>query len=475
MAVVIARSLGPEGMGRIVYLIWIAETASLVVNLGLQNSLTRYLASLIGQGRIRECRGLTAWLYVRYLLLAVAGAGVVGLGARKLAVSGASETVCFLLALCILSKGLGTIYHAYLAGSQRFEISARINMLSSAGMVAGTMIGIGVLGQAGALVGYTAGSVLPALWSFSLLRNISTAVWPDAPLRRRLWKYSLQTWLAAIVSAFVWSRMEILYIEHYWSDREVAMFAAGLTLAAMVSQVATLFSGAFLAHLSQLCGMQDRKAIQRTYATGTRLMMLLVFPISFGGAAVMPDLLPRLYGPEFVAAVPNAAVLLIASFTSFAFVGSALVYAMERSGFIAITSFLGAVTSVVACVLIVPRYGAWGAVWTRSAIQFSMIALGIWYITRRMRYSFPFGALGRTLISAVLSAATAWLVVNLCDTEIALPLAIPASVGVYALAIRTLRLVNAADVKSLQGILGRLPLGLRTPATSFLEWVAAKA
>ena len=472
--IIIARLLGPDGTGRIAYLVWIVETANLIANLGLQTSLTRYLAELSGQGKHESLQGFAVWIYTRYLLLAVMGAAAVGVIAQNLASPSQPRGIWLLLCLLFLSRGMASIYLAYLSGRQQFRLVARINVVSSVCLVTGVALGILSFGLRGALMGYLIGSVLPAACSLIMLRGVRLVSRPDRALRRRVWKYALNTWLAAVVSACVWSRMEIAFIQHYWTDHEVAMFSVGIGLAMVVSQAATLFCGAFMAHFSELCGMRDRDAIQRNYATATRLMALVVFPMSFGGAAITPVLLPLVYGAEFAPAVPNAMVLLAASAMSFTLVGSALVYAMERSRFIALGGFFGAVLSLATCVLVIPRFGAWGAVWSRSAVQCSMIALGTWYITRRMHFSFPFRALARTLLSAVLCGGAAWCLIRGWDSPAALVLGVPVSAAVYVLAVRSFRVMNSDDARSLRNVLGRIPFPVRVPMLSVLNWVDAR-
>ena len=296
---------------------------------------------------------------MRYLMMTVLGSVVLGVLFFHSSQYSGTQYLFTLLIILFFTRGLETINRADLAGRQRFDLLARINVYATVTMVAGVAVGASLYGIAGALVGYIAGSAVPAVYSFSILKGFSLRQKVQKDFLRRVWKFSFYGWLAMLVSAFVWSRMEIFFLERYWDAREVAMFTVALTFAFMIRQVAQLFSGAFVAHFSFLTGQENDELVQRQYSSATRLMAFLIIPLSFGGAAIMPALLPLLFGEEFANAIPNTVVLTATSALSFSLIGSALVYAKERSRFVALGGLVGAGLSVAAGFLIVSRFGSW--------------------------------------------------------------------------------------------------------------------
>ena len=433
--VVIARMLGPDGVGRIAYMVWLIEIANLLVCFGLPSSLTRYLAELHGQQKLGEASRFAQWVFIRYLLLTLLGSVTVGILFFSSSQYSGAESALPALMLLFLVYGLQAINQADLAGRQRFDLLARINIAATAVLVTGVIAGGYFYGVTGVLYGYLGGAVAPAVYSLSMLRGHSLRRRVDEGLRRRVWKFTFNTWLAMLVSAFVWSRMEVFFLERYWDAREVAMFTVALTFAMIVRQVATLFSGAFLAHFSHLVGHGNHELIQRQYETATRLMAFVVIPVALGGAAIMPALVPLLFGPAFTPAVPSAMVLTATSGLAVSLIGSALVYAKERSGFIALSGLGGAVLSVIAGFVIVSRFGVWGAVWSRLCIQTLMFGLGVCYITTRLRFTFPVSSVSRTFASAAVCSMVAWCVVDFIQAEfIALCIAVPSGAVAYAIA-----------------------------------------
>lgn len=471
--ITLARTLGPEGVGRLAYIVWLIEVSNLLVCLGLPNSLTRYLAELHGHHQAEEAGRFARWVYLRYLLLALVGAMAVGLFFLRSPESGGIESALPLLMLLFVARGLESINHADLAGRQRFDLLARVNVASALSLVAGVAVGATLYGVPGALAGYLVGALIPAAYSFTILKGYTLGQAPDAELRRRVWKFALNTWLAMVVSAFVWTRIEVFFLTRYWNAVEVAMFTVALTFADLVRQVAAMFSGAFMPHFSHLLGNGHRDLVQRQYATATRLMALLIVPAAFGGSALMPVLVPWMFGEQFAAAVPNAMVLTVTASLAFSQIGSSLVYAKERSGFIAFSGIAGAALSIACGVFVISAFGAWGAVWCRLGVQSIMIALGTWFIVARLHFAYPFRAIGGTALAAAASAFCAWIVIRWLPTPaVGVPLAVLVGALIYVACLRWLQVLGSEEVRQIQRTFARLPARWQKPLQRALEVIA---
>lgn len=459
--IMIARMLGAEGVGRIAYIVWLIEISNLLTCFGLPSALTRYLAELHGQQKSADAAIFAQWVFLRYLALSLVGSAVVALMFFHSSQYAGAESVLPVLIVLFLAYGLQAINQADLAGRQRFDLLARINLISSFTLVIGVAVGAYGFGVTGAVYGYVIGAVVPALYSFTILKGFSFRQKVSPDLRIRVWKFTFNTWLAMLVSAFVWSRMDIFFLERYWNAREVAMFTVGLTFATMVQQAATLLSGSFMAHFSHLLGTGKHELVQRQYESATRLMAFVVIPMAFGGAAIMPVLLPLLFGAEFAPAIPNAMVLTATSALAFSTVGSSLVYAKERSGFIALGGFAGAILSVMAGFLIVSSFGAWGAVWSKLFVQSSMIALGTWFIVTQLHFSYPLGSLARTLLAGVLCSVSAWIIIHCVPCPVvAICIAVPLGAVIYVFSVKFLGVLRTAEVCHLKRVIAHLPVGL---------------
>ena len=447
--IIIARMLGPEGTGRVVYLLWLSDTVTTLANFGFQTTLTRFYADLCGQGKPHQAAFLGRWIFLRYITLILPG--VAALGSIVL-FSGDLQTLrsaWMVLTVYYCLQGLNLLYQASLAGRQRFDLIAKVNLASSLLLVAGVAIGTYAFGVAGAIGGYLAGVALPAFLSFSLLRNTPRHVDLEPSLRRRVWSYAFYTWLAAVISAFVWSRMEFFFLKHYWGAHEVAMFSVGLSLAALAQQSLIFFSGFLMPHFSELHGKQDMLTLRDQYARVTRLMAFILAPTCFLLAAVTPVLLPLMYGRSFTPAVPAAIVTIAFSVIGFAHSGSSVVYAMERTRFLALSGLVGAVLSVAAGLVVIPQAGAVGAAWSRGGVQFLMVTLAAWYLVTQLHMPYPIKAILQISASAAFPSLAVYTVLRWQPNPLLIPILLLIGAVLYFVLIQVFRVMPEEDYLAL--------------------------
>ena len=183
----------------------------------------------------------------------------------------------------------------------------------------------------------------------------------DRTLSRRVTSFALYCWGANVTSAIVWSRIELFFLERYWGMDSVAMFAVALALTQLAIQGPMLLTSAVLASLAEKRGRDDLDGMRGQFAAAVRLLAALVFPICFGTAAIIPELLPVLYGDKFVAAVPAAMVLVsVAALSVLSTVATSLVQALERGDFVFVSSLCGAACALSAGFMLIPEFGVMG-------------------------------------------------------------------------------------------------------------------
>jgi O-antigen/teichoic acid export membrane protein len=470
ITIITARRLGPDGAGKLAYLLWLVEIVATLTGFGTQSCITRFVADLHGQGRADLAPSLARWLYIRYLALTSLGAVVIA--AVVCRQQPPDPAVWIWLSVWFVLQALGTFYLSYLGGQQRFDLIARVNLISTFVFVLGAGLGTLLAGVTGTLAGYAAGSAWPALLSCQLLRGGRAKIDLNSELKSRCLRYALFAWLAAVVSACVWSRVEIVFLERYSGRQAVAMFSIGLTLSAVAVQGPLLLGGALMPHFAESASAGDTAAGRRIYSSATRLLAALLFPLCLGLSSVVPVLLPAVYGGAFRAAVPGAMVLTAFSALAFMNVGSALVYASEKAWFVAVSGLAGAALSLVGCVLVVPVWGAWGASLSRSVVQIAMVVLGAWYIGRHLACPAPLRALAKILFASAAAALCSYFTISYAHHVLALVVAVPVASCVYLMLLRMTRPLEADDVQSIANALDRMPRTVSLPLSGLIGWIA---
>ena len=470
--IMIARLLGPDGMGRIAYLIWLIEIVNLATNFGLSSSLTRFLADLHGRDQTSQAINFASWIYIRFIGMSVVGTMMIGIIFPVLPRFHQDHSELPILMMLFLAFGMQSINQSNLAGNQRFDILARINITSTITLVLGILVGGYFLGETGVLIGYLIGSLYPAACSLSMLRSPWTGIALEPSLRRRIVKFSFYTWISMLVSAFVWSRMEIFFLERYWNIHEVATFTIGLTFVALIQQVASLFSGALLAHFSGMVGEGNKLRMQRHYSMTIKLLAIVVFPLSLFCAATVPLMLPLIFGAAYSYAIPTTMLLTASSVLAFSTVVSSLLYAHEDSRFIAVSGALAAVLAISSGISVIAEYGIGGAIWTRFLLQSGLFFNGVIYLKRKRGYDTPYTDLIPALFSAAVSATLIWSIVDLWRRPESILVAIPAGVVLYAAFLKYFSLIQATEARTLELMSSKLWSPVARPLTKTIRWIA---
>lgn len=463
--ILIARILGPEGMGQIAYLLFLTDTVALVSGLGLQSALTRFIAELRGRERAAEVAALKSWLFRRYLLRStIAVLALISLTTWLERDSNAHQG-WYLLPLLFFTRDTGAIYQAMLQGEQRVQRAAALTVIGSIVQLAGLSLGSWLFGVTGALLGYAMGSIIPAVLAFSMLRQPVQSATPDHTLTKRLWRYALETWVTLLVSAIIFGRLELYFLERSWGARSVAMYSVSLSIAVVVTQIPLMFTSAFMPHFAELAGASNTGAIQRAYASGTRLLALLLFPLCLCASATVPVVLPALYGARYVDAGPVARIIVASSALGFATVGASVCLALGRTRFLAISQTLGAALMLGLCYLLVPRMGCTGAALARATVQVVTIAAitGV-YLPRGLKIKVPFRSLLGTGALSLAAAGICLLAMSVSRSMIGVLAGGLIAVAFYVAFLNLSKGIHRDDAVVLGRLLSRMPSRLRGAA-----------
>ena len=451
---VVARLLGPERLGVFAYVVWCVTVAATVAAVGIDVVQQRFLPNLRAEGRGEEADGLIgATTRVALVSMTVVGLALIGylVGPGKGALAGTSpDVVIAVAAVWFVLWKLGDLYLFYLRGEQRFGEVAKLSAVSALLKVVMFAAGAWLFGIPGALVGYIAGSLLPASRVFRLLGK-KPRVAPS--LRREVVRFALGSWAVGVIGSLVFGRTQVVFLEHYSGLTAVGLFAAAVTIAEMAVQLPPMLLSALLPRFSEQHGMGAHEHMVRLYRTTTALIAMVIVPLCLGLAAVASVLIPALFGGDFAAAVPASAVLLIAAAISSLGVSTLyLLYSTGKTALLVISNAAGLVLTIVLGFLLIPRFGLMGAAWSRGVAQVLVVLVETWYVTVKLGFRPPYRVLGALSVAAVAQAAVAYAITTQWGSSVSLAVSIPAAFVVYLIALRTLSVTSMVD----QGLINRL-------------------
>jgi O-antigen/teichoic acid export membrane protein len=479
---IVARMLGVEKTGIVSVVVWGGAMAAALASAGLPFTISRFMPELSAKGDGRQANELAANLFWPYLAFALLPAlGFLVYAGWRLTYPGSlinlasqpinDPVICVILACFCVTQALADYCRGYLKGAQRFHTIAFFTVSSIALQLVAITLGAYFFDYPGAIAGYVCGNLLLAISVWQVVGRF-TKIPND--LRGRVIRYSTYRWASEIASVFVWSRIELFFLQSWWGSESVGLFTIGITLSNLAVQGPLMLTWGLLPRFAEQFGRKETKRLQEGYATSTRVMAFLVFPACFGLAAIMPEFLPMVFGQPFAKAVPVAIILVCgAAFTAITAVGGNLLLAMERSDVDFYAGSLGALLMAFNGFVVISNYGVIGAAWSRSISQTIVVSFGC-YMVSRMGFSLPFRGLLRLFTAAVICSAAARLAVTVIPGAAGLPLAVLLGGVLYILAIRFFRALTTADILSLRSLVQALPSPVRTVANALLDFVGRR-
>lgn len=459
-SIIAARLLGPEANGIIAFSLWLTMTGALIAELGTGVTLLRILPQLKVQGySAEERRGFAAYLVLPTILSTfalLAGYLAYYREVEQLHWAGGTSAIIAITGIFFVLQSLGAYSKNFLIGEQELGAFFRMTLVSSALQLGAVLLGAVFFGVSGALAGYALGQ-LPMF--FSTLK-IATARRNSCGVSRSyLVNSSLILSIELINSSIFLNRIELLFLQHYWGIEAVGFYAVGLSLANLALQLPVQLSGSLLPYYSEQMHAQasDRLPI-RVFEGVARSISYITLPMSFGLAAIAPELVVAIFGKPFGPSGGTVALLaLTAAPYVFMQICTQYLYSIGR---IRQRTVIGAIASAVmifGCLVTVPFYGGEGAALVRL-LAFTVMCL---LMVRHMEFEGSmrgmFINLAKVTTAAVLCAAAAYGFIHVLPGTPGLAGAIIAGVLVYGLTLRLLNAVPPEDIAVLQRIATRLP------------------
>ncbi len=479
----IAHMLGVEGTGEIAIAAWIAATAATVFGLGIPATMARYLPTLIGNGHIEESRQVVGNLF-RVLLTAMAIPVVMLLclgflpqsASAPLSAARADFTVlatpesCALIAMLCASWGLVEFVRSYYRGVQAFRRLATITTASALFQIFALIVAVKLFGVSGALGSFILGALV-VISALAWIRPSPSAL--PTSLRPRLRTYAFFRWASEINATFVWSRIEVFFLQLAGGAVNVGLFTAGLTLVNLAIQGIQMLSWGLLPHFSEQYGQGRLNEMRTSFETVVRIMALATFPMCLGLAAILPEFLPVLFGKQFAEAIPSSIILVVgAMLIGPGTVAITVSWAMERSDVEFSCGILSVGVAIFGGLVLVPKYGLIGAAVSRVCTQLTFVVSCNIYLMRKMHFRLPIVDLGAILVAALLCASSARLSLTLLwPGASGLPSAVILGAMTYALALRLLQVVRAEEVSRLANVTSSLPYPLAAASRAALRFV----
>ncbi len=486
-SVVTARFLGPERYGVYSFVIWLLFVVGLLVNLGLNTTVTKYVSEYWGRNDFSAITSIFKKLFRFELLAGVLVSLLLFFFAPLIARWYNNPELSLYMRVAstvLLPLGLMWLYNGFFCGLQRYDLIAFINLIISPLTVGFILLVLYTSGKMEWLVAVSTITNVLLVISYIYLKrakfdylyeNQSAVRRPPSVANaygKKLFKFSASVFVILVLDAIVWERFGILFLSIFSTPTEIAYYNVAFILS---SRTMILLPGALtgilLPAMSEAYGGGNKEELAKVHSNSTRYLAMLSFPLCLGGIAIANQFLPVLYGQSYQPAALLFIILLIGGAVgSISTSSSSLLYGMELQGIVVKVGILSALVNLLICQLSVPTWGAKGvALATALAQALAGVVLMIYAYKKYMKQKFPKAGILRIFLASALTATVAFLLAEGLKGIMGVAAALIVSFPLYILGLFFTRSLISEDISLLEAAFNRMPKSLSNMAKSILN------
>ena len=460
LSVAAARFLGPDQFGRQSFIAFVEVSVVMLLAGGLPLALARYAGDALGRGRRGVVIGLTRWVGRMSIAAAVVGAAImVGFG-----LAGATPRAAwFIAAVVVAASLLQRVPSAVLNGLQKWRAASVVGVVMAVVAAVATVL---VLWAGGGIVGMfaveAAVTLASLLWLWSLSRRAEATLGPPEPvdpaLRRDFLRYAFIASLGVILTFVVWRRSEFLFLNHYSTDSEIAIYSVAFSSVAALLLIPQAIVGVLLPAVATLLGAGATERIRQGFERAIRLLLVLTLPMTAFAIALGPLTLRVVYGEGFSGAGPVVVLLLLPlPIVTLMNLSKVVLAGMGRQRFQLASGAVGAAANIGLDFALIPHYDALGAALANAGGQLvsglPVLVYAIRLIGVERWEPWP---LARTLLASIGAGVAGWLAQHWLGGVAGILVGLAAATVVFATLAVALRILTVSDAVWLDDLIGRL-------------------
>lgn len=458
ISIAAARFLGREQFGRQSFIAFVEISVLTLCAAGLSLALARFVGDAVGRGSPGQVGGLARWVS----RLAFASGAVGSLVVACIGVAGATPRAAWLLAaVVVLAETLQRVPSAVLNGLQRWRAPSLVGVVMAVAAAVATVTALATGGGIVAMFAVEATVTLTSLaWLWALSRraesSLGVRVPVTPPLRRDFLRYASVASLGVVLSLVVWRRSEFLFLNHYSSDSEIAIYSVAFSAVGALILLPQAIVGVLLPAVATLLGAGATDRIRWGFERSIRLLLVMTLPLTAIAIALGPLTLRLVYGEDFHAVGPVVVVLLLPlPIVTLINLSTVVLAAMGRQWFPLSAGAIGALVNIGLDFALIPRYDAVGAAFANCGGQLAAGLPVLVYAWRRIGGTrWEPGALTRTLVASIGAGLAGWLAQRWLGGVAGVLVGLTASAAAFAVLATTLRILIAEDAEWLEGVLG---------------------
>lgn len=458
-AALMARILGPSGMGQYFTAANIYLWFDTLANFGLD----MYLMREVAQDRDRTRQVFLGTTMLRFLLFAavipILAGFLVGRQALQNPLTRETLWVVALLYVGLLPGTLANSLTALFRAFEKHEYPAAIQTVTTIIKVTlGTLVLVGGWG----IVGLAGTSIVTNVVTMTILAALAwRLIWQELPRvaahplhdfwpRQRAMLSASWPLMASLLLQSLFTGANVVLLQYFRGDEAVGWYnAATKWVMNMLNIIPSLFTFAVFPVLSRQAA-EDRGRLRRSFQLSAKLLTMAALPTAVAITLLATPMVWLLSGPQYLPHGAMALRLLVWSII-FGWINSLTNYvliALDRQTYVVWASAARVIFAVVANLVFVPRFGHLASAWI---IIGGELILNLLFAADLRRHLGAVGweeILGRPAVAGVAMGVAAWLLAPHSQ-----PLALILSTAAYVLALILVRVLSAEERRRLASLL----------------------
>lgn len=472
-SIAVARYLGPEKNGYFSYVNFFVITATRAGGT-LASATRKFMAEYLVIDRPGAARGVYKLAYFYQLL----GALIISFGGIALVMLFGNSQHRLMSCILLLAVIPGAMSWVPAEANNAFEDMAP-NTISAFGYLVFYFLVIvltivfhwDLVGIASAtLVGRIAEVLLRTIPLHKRFRAFPLEPVSDE-IKQRIRRYCIQGIGVQLLTSIVYDRSEFFFLEYFSGPSAVSFYSVSAGLVDRLLIIPRTFGFASGATLV-VEATRDAGRVRTIVKNICRVLLLIVFPINIGAAAIAKVAVAVGYGQRYAPAAP---VMVIAALLgiprAFQLISENLLRAADRQQLQLKWLVVTGVINVALDYFLVRQYGATGAAWGNGISQaFATVAL--WMAARSVYdIRFPMAAALRFFGAASVMGVVSFFISRALSPVPGFILGIATGAVTYLIMLKVFRALDGGDQERLQLLAKKFPGRVRAPIHSVIGFL----
>lgn len=380
----LARSLGPDDLGKYYFAISFTTIFAIFIDLGLINVLTREVAK--NEEKAKDLLGNVLFLKIPLAFVALLA---VGLMINLMGYPAITKNLVYISSICMILDSFSTTFFAVIRGfhNLKFESIASV-IFQLIVMIFGLTALYYGLGLVWIIASLALASAFNFLYSsFILWKKWHIRIFPsyDETLLRMIIKIAIPFGLFAVFQR-VYTYLDSVLLSIMAGDRYVGLYQIAFKIIFALQFLPMAFTAALYPAMSSYW-INNRQQLTVSFERAMNYLIIISLPISFG-IAVLADKIMIIFRSGFAEAVlPMQIIMMCLIFLFLNFPIGSLLNACDKQKTNTINMIIVTVFSVILNLFLIPKYQAVGASITVLLTNFLMFILGIYQAGKIVEYN----------------------------------------------------------------------------------------